>query len=149
MAALPVITNDFRQSVMELQADMLVLPQVECPLVHRFANGVYAREVTIPSDTIVVGKIHRHEHLNFLMKGEITVVTETGTMRLVAPCTFISPPGTKRAAYAHTEVVWTNVIATQSTDPEEIEREMICDDYNDPAFLDHAIREIGGNPCHS
>jgi hypothetical protein len=132
---------DFRKSVMLMQEGMLQMPQADCPLIHRFANGVYAREVTIPANTIVIGKIHKHEMLNFLMKGEITVVTETGKVRLVAPCTFVSPPGTKKAAYTHSEVIWTNVCATQSLDLEEIEREMVCDDY-DACFLNHVVETL-------
>jgi len=144
-----VSKGDFRTSVMSLQSQLLELPQTECPLVHRFANGVYAREVTIPADTIVIGKIHKHEHLNILLKGEITVVTETGTMRLSAPCTFVSPAGTKRAAITHSEVIWTNVIATESTDPEEIEREMISEDYDEIDFMQHVVESLQEPLCHS
>lgn len=137
-------TGDFRTSIMALEKEMLAMPQVECPLVHYFANGVYVREATIPADTFVIGKIHRHEVVNFLMKGEITVITEAGKQRLVAPCTFVSPPGTKKAAFTHTEVIWSNACATTSTDIEEIEREMVCDDYEDGGFLAHVTEELKG-----
>ena len=47
---------------------------------HSFTDGIYAREMTIPKDTMVVGKIHKHRHHNFLLKGEILVATaEQGT----------------------------------------------------------------------
>lgn len=137
-----ITPETYRHSVMSLQDQMISLPQTECPLVHRFASGVYAREVTIPADTIVIGKIHRHDHINFLMKGEITVVTEEGSQRIVAPCTFISPAFTKRAAYTHSEVVWTNVIASGKTDPEEIEQDVICPSYDSSEFIEHVRKTL-------
>ena len=140
----------FRSSVMALQREHLELPQVECPLVHHFAHGVYVREVTIPAGTIVIGKIHRYATINILLKGEITVITETGTQRLAAPCTFVSPPGTKKAAFTHTEVIWSNACATESTDPEEAERELTCDDYEDGGFLEHVNETLKlEGLCHS
>jgi hypothetical protein len=142
--------KNFRHSVMVLQREHEQLPQVECPLVHYFANGACVREATIPADTIVIGKIHRHETINILLKGEITVVTEHGTMRLKAPCTFVSPPNTKKAAYTHSEVIWSNVFATVCTDIKEIERQMVYDDYEDTAFLDHVTETLRlEDLCHS
>ena len=134
--------NNFRESVMILQEKILQGPQVECPLVHHFAGGVYAREVTIPAGTVVIGKIHKRECINILIKGDITVVTEEGTRRMQAPCTFVAPPFTKKAAYTHTETIWMNVIATDSTDPEEIEKNVICEDYNNQEFMDYVIETL-------
>lgn len=94
---------------------------VEIPLRHYFSEGVYAREITIPAGTLLTGKIHLRENMNFLMKGDISVLTERGVERLTAPMTIVSPPGTKRIAYTHTEVVWTTVLGTNETDPEKIE----------------------------
>lgn len=93
----------------------------EIQLRHHFSDGVYAREITIPAGTLLTGKIHLCENMNFLMEGEISVLTERGIERLVAPATIVSPPGTKRIAYAHTEVIWTTVLGTNEKDPEKIE----------------------------
>jgi hypothetical protein len=49
--------------------------QTELPLKHSFAPGVYAREMEIPAGTLLIGKIHKHRHHNFLMKGSIIVLT--------------------------------------------------------------------------
>lgn len=132
-----VKTPGFRGSVTALQREHAELPQIECPLKHYIANGVYVREATIPAGTIVIGKIHKHETINILLKGEITVVTEEGRRRMVAPCTFIAPPGTKKAAITHSEVVWLNAFPAVSTDVDEILAEMVCDEYEDAGFLEH------------
>ena len=48
----------------------------KAPLKHSFADGIYVREIFIPKDTVIVGKIHRHDHPNFLMSGRVIVITE-------------------------------------------------------------------------
>jgi quercetin dioxygenase-like cupin family protein len=89
-----------------------------CPLTHTFADGVYVREIFIPKGTVVVGKIHRFSHPNFLMRGEVIVVTEDGGREhLTAPRAMISPAGTKRAVYALEDTVWITVHVTTETDP--------------------------------
>ena len=47
-----------------------------CPLKHTFSDGIYVREITIPAGMFIVGKIHKHDHPNFLLKGKVVVVTE-------------------------------------------------------------------------
>lgn len=100
---------------------MLKHEQVAIPVKHYFSPGVYAREITIPADTILTGRIHKYAQLNILSGGEISVSTDQGMQRVKAPFTVVSPPGTKRIAYAHTECTWTTILATDEQDPEVIE----------------------------
>tara|TARA_R110000796_G_scaffold22606_1_gene65389 strand:- start:168 stop:623 length:456 start_codon:yes stop_codon:yes gene_type:complete len=84
--------------------------QTELPLKHSFAPGVYARELEIPAGTLLIGKIHKHRHHNFLMKGSILVLTETNGVELLqAPLTIVSEEGTQRIGYAITDTLWTTV----------------------------------------
>ena len=46
---------------------------------HTFADGIYVREMTIEKDEIIIGAIHKHLHVWFLLSGSISVVTEDGT----------------------------------------------------------------------
>lgn len=109
-----------RSKVLDLEGHMLQLPQLDLKVVHHFSNGVYARELHIPAGTILTGAIHKFENLNIMSKGDMTIVTETGPMRVQAPFTVVSPPGTKRVAYAHTDTIWTTVFGTHDKDPETI-----------------------------
>lgn len=103
-----------------------------CPLKHSFAPGIYVRQISIPAGTLIVGKIHKHEHPNFLLEGKVLVLTESGGVEeLEAPLSIISPAGTKRLVYAHTDVVWTTVHATQETDLEKIEEETIATSFEE------------------
>lgn len=104
------------------------LPQLEIPVRHFFSPGVYAREIQIPKGAIVTGKIHKFSQLNILSKGDISVMTEDGIKRVQAPFTIVSPPGTKRIAYAHEDCVWTTIHGTDETDLEKIEDRFIAQD---------------------
>jgi hypothetical protein len=116
-----------RQKVERMEVEMLEHPQVPIVPVHYFGDGVYAREITIPKDTLLTGKIHKYEQINILSKGDISVLTDKGVVRVQAPFTVVSPSGTKRIAYAHEECVWTTILRTDLTDPDEIEDYFVVD----------------------
>jgi hypothetical protein len=110
-----------REQIERLEVELAQMPQCEIVPVHYFADGLYAREITIPANTCLTGRVHKQEHINVVSKGEITVWTEHGMKRLVAPFTFISQPGTKRAGYTHAETVWTTFHANP-TNEENVEK---------------------------
>jgi hypothetical protein len=125
-----------RRMLYELEAAAATsgLPEVDCKLQHVFAPGAYARTIFIPAGTYIGGKIHKHQHLNILSQGTVDVLTEEGGVeRLVGPLTMVSPPGTKRGVYAHTETVWTtvHVLPEGMTDIAEIEAYVIAPTFDD------------------
>ena len=82
----------------------------DSPVSHHFGGGMYVRELFIPKGMVGVGKMHRHEHPSFLMKGEISVFSsETGLQRLKAPRIIVSKPGTQRVGFAHEDTIWATV----------------------------------------
>ena len=111
-----------------------------CPLTHKFADGIYVREIFIPKGMCVVGKIHKHSHPNFLIKGEVLVVTESGREHLKAPLSIISPAGIKRVVYALQDSVWITVHVTKETDLLKIEEEVIAKTYEE-------FEALKGLPC--
>lgn len=104
-----------------------------CPLKHSFSDGIYVREIRIPAGMYIVGKIHKHDHPNFLMSGEVDVITEAGSETIIGPCSMISSAGTKRALYAVTDLVWVTVHhnPTNTQDLAELEKIVIADSYED------------------
>jgi len=117
-----------------------------CPLTHSFSENIYVREIFIPKGMLIVGKIHKHQHPNFLLKGEVVVFTEgNGEEHLSAPCSMISEGGTKRALYSKTDLVWTTVHhnPTNTRDLKELEKLVIADSYEDyEKYLDNT-KSIG------
>lgn len=105
-----------------------------CPVRHHFAPGQYAREMTLPAGMVVVGKIHKHAHINVISKGRVRVFTEhEGAQELCAPITFVSTPFTKRAVYVLEDTVWTTIHQTDKTDLAEIEAEIIATSFKEDA----------------
>jgi ribosome-associated translation inhibitor RaiA len=127
----PEIKALLRKKISEIESFVASQDQIEIPLKHYFSKGVYAREITIPAGSIIVGKIHKHTNLNMLIKGEITIISVDGAKRMKAPCTIVSSPGVKRLAYAHEETVWTTIHGTDETDLEKIEEAFIAKDYSE------------------
>jgi len=99
--------------------------QVEIPVTNHFSKGVYAREITIPQGAFVIGKKHKFQNLNILSKGEISLISIDGAIRVKAPYTVVSSPGVQRLAYAHEDCVWTTIHGTDETDVDKIEEEFI------------------------
>jgi hypothetical protein len=122
---------DTRENILRLEDACREMPQIDCPLAHHYAPGLYAREIFIPAGTIVVGKIHKHAHINVISHGSAIVVTEFDRVRVVAPYTFVSQPGTKRSLIAETDLVWTTIHTNEDEcrDLEAIESRLIAPDY--------------------
>ncbi len=129
-----------RKQIFALEDELRNYPQRDLPLVHRFAKGLYAREIFIPKDTVAIGKIHKYECLNIISMGDITVLTETGAERLKSPHGWVSPSGTKRLVYAHEDTVWTTVHASNETDLVKLEEELILKNYDDALPTQEELR---------
>ena len=112
----------------KLQEAAAKLPQAQLFTEHFFIPGVYVRWLFRPADTLIVGKIHRKEHMYLVCSGEVTVVGPGYKERIVGPKMIISKPGTKRAVYAHTDAVCLTIHRTDETDLDKIEKELIEDD---------------------
>ena len=79
---------------------------------------------------MLVTKIHKVEHPFFLLKGEMSVLSEEGEMHITAPYYGVTPIGTKRVIVAHTDCTFVTVHPTNKTSLEEIEDDLIAKDYN-------------------
>lgn len=101
------------------------------PLKHQFGDGCYVRELSAPAGIFAVTKIHKKAHPFFLMKGEVTVLTEDGSERIKAPYYGMTPAGTQRVVYTHSETQWVTVHATELTDLGEIENQIIAKTFDE------------------
>lgn len=103
------------------------------PLTHSFSEGIYVREMFLPADSFMIGKIHKFDHTIFLLKGKVLVSTEEGVVGLTAPCYLQCPSGTKRAVYILEDTLWINVHANPSNtqDIKTLEDSYVCSSYGD------------------
>jgi hypothetical protein len=131
--------NEFRDNIVTLENQIIntkgALVGKELheanPVKHTFAGGCYIREIYNPANELIITKIHKKEHPFFLMKGEMSILTEEGIQRIKAPYQGITKPGTKRAIYTHEECIFITVHATENTTIEDAEDEVICTKYED------------------
>ena len=103
------------------------------PLEHTFADGVYVRQMYMPKDTAVVGKIHKREHVWFLLQGCISVATEDKTEEYEAPCYVVSPGGSKRVILALEDTIFINIHPNPSNTQDliELEKYNVAKDYEE------------------
>lgn len=144
----------FRESIINVQEGLLkmiadgeiedTLP--DCKLTHYYSPvdenygcGTYARQMFIPKGTLIIGKIHRHQHLNFIMQGRVSVSTEFGPKYFEAPCIFVSEVGLKRAVIAEEDTLWVTVHLTKHLGEENLakmEEEVIAPSYKELGLID-------------
>lgn len=108
------------------------------PIDEKYGCGTYARQMFIPKGTLIFGKIHRHQHLNFIMQGEVRVFTEFGTKEYKAPCVFVSEIGLKRSVYAIKDTLWVTVHMTKHLGEENLskmEEEVIAPTYEELGLM--------------
>jgi hypothetical protein len=108
------------------------------PKDEKYGCCTYAREMFIPKGTLIIGKIHRHQHLNIISKGKVVVYTEFGEKHLEGPVTFISEIGLKRSVYALEDTLWTTIHLTEFVNEEnlsKIEEEVIAPDYEQMGLI--------------
>ncbi|MFZ6780260.1 hypothetical protein ACO0LD_25790 [Undibacterium sp. Ji83W] len=129
--------SEIRDLILRLQDQMLSardtgnFTEMDFPVRHFFAPGSYGREMTLPAGGLIIGKIHKHAHLNIISKGHVAVLTEDGPVEFRGPCTFVSSPGTKRVVLVHEETIWTTIHVTDETDLEKIEEEVIAKNFEE------------------
>lgn len=133
-------------AIKALQSAAAKLPQIELKTDHYFADGMYCRLLFRPADTLVVGKVHKKEHLYIVASGEVTIAGDGYKERVVGPKVFVSKPGTKRAVYAHTDATTMTVHRTDGLDLEKIEAELIEEDdtamYDSYNQISSTIKEL-------
>lgn len=112
-----------------------------CPLEHIFADGLYIRKMSAPKGMLNVSKLHKTKHPYFILSGDVSVITEEGIVRIIAPYTGITKAGTKRVVYFHEDTVWITVHHTKETDLKKIEEELIAKNYDE---LPRNVKEVLG-----
>lgn len=146
---------EIRTRIANLERSWLEQPErydPECkefPVRHFKAPGMVARQMLIRKDMEIIGKIHKHAHLNHISYGHVLVMTEHGEKEIKGPHTFTSEVGTKRAVKALEDTLWTtyhlnpnNYDPDNEEDMKKFEAEIIAKSYDElpsPASHKEAI----------
>lgn len=134
---------EIREEIAKLEQAMLAHPDaiaghMSLDLMHHFTPGIYMRTVLMKAGDLIVGQIHKREHLVVVSAGRARVVSEefdSGAKELVAPYIFKSQPGVKRALLILEDMVFTTVHSnpTNTQDLAQLEAELIAKDYSEVA----------------
>jgi hypothetical protein len=119
-------------------SDQGVLTHYFTPIHEQYGCCAYARKLLIPKRSVTFGAIHRHPHLNFLLKGRLTVFTEAGKAEYQAGDIFVSEVGAKRVFIAQEESLWATVHLTKYGDEthlDDIEEELITKTYEELGLI--------------
>ena len=101
------------------------MPQVDMPVKHMFAPGVYYREIFVPAGTLIIGHNHKTEYLNILIKGKCRIFMAGKVKEMDAPCTFVSDAGVQKMAYVLEDMIFATIHPTEETDHEVIEAQLV------------------------
>ena len=113
------------EEIERLQHEMAGMEQAELETTHEFSDGMYCRKLFRKAGTLIVGKVHKKDHLFLCALGEIIAWTESG-MKVLKPGDVVaSKAGTKRVTLALTDSIGITVHRTDKTDLDEIEAELI------------------------
>jgi len=111
--------------ILQIEQEILKLPQVELPLEHFHIKGVYVRKGFIPAGTMLTGKVHNFESISILAQGTLRITNGTDSKIISAPHTFVDKAGIKRLGYAETDCTFITIHRTDNTEIEDIENELV------------------------
>jgi len=97
-----------REKAERMQAAMMGEKQVDCPIKHYFAPGLFAREMTIPKGVCVVGAVHKTTNISCLSAGTVRLITDDGYVDHIAPKKVLIKAGAKNQWLALDDAVLTN-----------------------------------------
>lgn len=107
------------ERIEQMEDALIQMPQVDIPVESLFVNGMYARKILIPKDTILTGRVHLADYVDIMLCGDITVATPEGVKRFTGFNIFEGKKGRKRAGYAHEDTHWVTVHRTEIKDADE------------------------------
>ena len=75
----------------------------------------------------VIGAIHNHLHVWFLLTGRVSIIEDGESVEHIAPCFTISKPGAKRVIYASKDSIFVNIHKNPSNteDLDKLEKEIV------------------------
>ena len=132
------------QRMDEIEATMCQnLELLTLPLIHRFTDGLYIRELSIPKGSMITSKTHKTQHQFILLKGVISVWDNDGNEHLLsAPYCGVTEPNTRRIVYAWDDCIWSTCHPNPQNKPlEELEIDLF-EDYENKLLSDEIKDKI-------
>lgn len=88
---------------------------------HHFSAGVYAKEIRMPADYLLLHHKHKFDHLSILASGSIELIVDGERKVIHAPACLTIDANAHHGLKSLTEVVWYCIHATDCTDIDKID----------------------------
>lgn len=142
-----IATKERRSKLSDLEQAMLQEDQVGIPVNHRFSGGIYAREITIPKGTLLTGRIHKFDHFDIMLSGDVTVSTDNGEVKRLTGLNIMEgKAGKKRAGFTHEDTHWITFHSAEERDPEQMYEFLTCGSFQEldgfNVMLESALAQI-------
>lgn len=131
------IVQPTARDVEALEAELLHMEQVDCPLTHQFTDGAYLRTIRMAAGLLVIGQKHKTRHFNIVLRGSAMVMMDGVVKRIDGPCIFESEPGVRKVLFMLSDVEWATLHVTPETDLEKLENLLI---EKSDAFLHYQLQ---------
>ncbi len=137
------IDENRAESIGLLESEMFKHDQLDIPVDHRFHGDMYMREITILEDTILTGRIHKFDHFDIMLSGDISVSTSDGTVKRMTGLNIMKGyAGKKRAGYAHKDTHWITIHSAQEQDPENMVEFLTVESLEEFEIFNEQIKQI-------
>ncbi len=94
-------------------------------VVHHFAAGVYAKQMTLPANHYAVKHVHSYDHMSILAQGRVTVDVDGVVQEYAAPACICIKAGQKHRIVAVEDSVWFCIHASEETDSDRVDEVLI------------------------
>lgn len=134
-------------ALVTLEKSLLEHEQADIPVVHRFCGDMYSREITIKKGTLLTGRIHKFDHFDIMLSGDITVSTDSGEVKRMTGLNIMEgKAGKKRAGFAHEDTHWITFHSAEERNPEEMYEFLTCGSFEELEefnyLLEHAMNNL-------
>jgi len=117
-------------------------PMVECPLKHRFTDGLYVREIFMPAGSLITSKIHKTQHQFFVLKGSVVVWIDGDEQLIEAPYIGITEPNTQRVLYVVEDCIWATSHPNPNNESVEQIEARILEQHENILLTDNQKKEL-------
>lgn len=81
----------------------------DVPLTHLFGDNLYVRQASYSKGSVIIGRIHKYDHVFFLVSGKLSIWTRDSRFTIEGPCMFESKAGVQRVGYVHANAIVINM----------------------------------------
>ena len=101
---------------------------IDTEIRHHFSSGVYAKEMRMPADYVLLHHRHKFDHLSLLASGSIELVVDGNRKVIHAPACLTISANVHHGVKTLTEVVWYCIHATDCRDVDAVDAELTLPD---------------------